>query len=62
MPQWQSNPIYILPPTNYASFNDFPSKPPPPELTISEVKHQVIPLSESYTFRRVENDEVDAMC
>ena len=53
---------FTIPPTNYASLNGFPTKPPPPKLTISEVKHQVIPLSERYTFRRVENDKVDAMC
>ena len=53
---------FTFPPTNYALFNDFLTKPPPPELTISEVKHQVIPLSESYLFRRVENNKVDAIC
>ena len=49
-------------PINYASFNEFLSKLPPPELTISDVKHQVIPSTECLTFRRVDNDRVDAIC
>ena len=61
MPQWQSNPAYF-PPINYALFNDFLTKqPPPPELTVGEVRHQVIPSAESYTFRRVENEKVYAI-
>ena len=51
-----------IPPTNYASFDEFLSKPPLPELTINEVKHQVIPSTESFTFRRVENERVNAIC
>ena len=46
----------------YASSNDFLSKPPPPELTVSDVKHQVIPSTESFTFERFENERVDAIC
>ena len=61
IPQWQSNPAYF-PPINFASFNDFPTKTqPPPKLTVSEVRHQVIPSAESYTFRRVENEKVYAI-
>ena len=51
-----------FPPINYASFNEILSKSPPPELTISDVKHQVIPSTESLTFKRVENERVDAIC
>ena len=49
-------------PINYATFNDYLNEPPPPELTISDVTHQVIPSEESYTFRRIENEKVNAIC
>ena len=49
-------------PINYATFNDYLNKPPPPELTISDVTHQFIPSAESYTFRRIENEKVNAIC
>ena len=48
-------------PINYASFNALISKPPPPELTFSDVTHQVIPSKESFTFNRIENEKVDAI-
>ena len=51
-----------FPPINYASFNEFFPKAPPPDLAISDVKHQVIPSPENFTFRRIENDRVDAIC
>ena len=49
-------------PINYASFNALLSKPPPPELTFSDVSHQVIPSKESFTFNRIENEKTDAIC
>ena len=49
-------------PINYASFNALLSKPPPPELTFSDVSHQVIPSKESFTFNRIENEMTDAIC
>ena len=48
--------------TNYASSNDFLAKPPPPQLSISDVKRQVIPSAESFTFIRAINDKADAIC
>ena len=50
-----------FPPINYASFIEFFSKPSPLDLAISDVKHQVIPSPESFTFRRIENERVDAI-
>ena len=50
-----------FPPINYATFNDYLHKLPPPELTISDVTHQVIPSEESYTFRWIENEKVNAI-
>ena len=49
-------------PVNYATFNDYLNKTPPPETTISDVTHQVIPSAESYTFKRIENEKVNAIC
>ena len=49
-------------PIDYATFNDYLNKPPPPELTVSDVNHQVIPSQESYTFRRKKNEKVNAIC
>ena len=49
-------------PSNYASFNDFLAKPPPPQLSISDVSHQVITSNESFTFVRAINDKADAIC
>ena len=49
-------------PINYASFIALLSKPPPPELTFSDVTHQVIPSKESFTFNRIENEKVNAIC
>ena len=49
-------------PINYASFNALLSKPPPPELTFSDVTHQVIPSTNSFTFNRIESKKADAIC
>ena len=45
-------------PIDNESCNEILSKPPPPELAISETKHQVIPSTDSYTIRRVKNAKV----
>ena len=49
-------------PINYVSFSDFLNKTPPPELTVSHFTHQVRQSTESYTFRRVENEKVNTIC
>ena len=61
MPQWHSDATYVAP-INYGTFNYYLNKPPPPELTVSDVSHQVIPSQESYTFRRKENEKLNAIC
>ena len=47
---------------NYTTLTDYLNKPPPPELTIRDVTHQVIPSAESYTFKKIENEKVNAIC
>ena len=61
MPQRQSSTI-ILRTNQLRLFIESLVKSPPPEITISEVKHQAITSVGTFTFRRVQNEKADAIC